>query len=436
MKQPDSAIEGLRRLLYGGRAPSVIVKEYEYSDRELYHNLWQRPSSPDDYLSHSEDIAYCWQSHFSELPDTWPLPFYGLPPGQPEAFHPLCKFYGSVIYCELRMIAALAARWVEQLEMTLLKYELLNLQQGLISLLTECEDRLKHRERPDGEGSLAERLEQYMARQLHRQLLMLLQELDHRYRHLLEARSVTLEEIYLKWLHRPVPQELPWYHTKTYYDFYLEQYLRGSGQLKDIEALLYQASADKKKFGEGTEADAVHDCIVRLQNIVLCYVAAVETDQKEAYELLDAEANRQQITDWIEMLEDQKKKEDSFRLHHLLRRMEYLLWILPDSGASSEAARLMQAVRQIFDRSGKAPRVSAPPANDYSPTAVEKDAGHWALQEYISMDKIRQKLNVHPNTLKRYLEESEASVIIFSQKNKWMHQDDFHDFMKNHIEEK
>ncbi len=433
MKQTDSVIEGLRRLLYGAWAPVSVVPRYEHSDEPLFQQLWEVPASPDTYLSQSDDLARRWQAQWDAVPGEWPSAFYTLPSGKPEAFHPLCKFYRSVIHCEMRMIIALVDQWVAQLELTLLKYELLTLQQGLISLLVECDRRRDVT--VDTGGDLSGKLESYLVQLLHNKLLMLLLELGDRYGHLLEDRSITLEKIYLKWLHRPEPRQHDWYHAEAYYEFYLEQCLRGSGQLAEIETLLVTAYSDSHQFDGQAATNHVKRSVARLENVFLCYVLGVETEHIEAHELMDVEENRHHISDWLAMLEDQKKKEESFSIHHLLRRLGYLKEKISVSASNSEAGQLLQAVGRIFEPSGGSGAFAEGSSVMVKESANPKAGNHWALQEYISMDEVRDKLSVHPDTLKRYLNESDAVVIAFSQKNKWMHQDDFHDFMQNHIED-
>lgn len=431
MKQTDSVIEGLRRLLYGSWRPTTLADQYEDTDEELFEALWTLPDNPSDYLQSSEELTLRWGHHFTELPRQWMPAFRKLPASQPEPFHPLCKFYRSVIVCEMRLIISLTKRWVEQLELSLLKYELLTLQQGLISLLSEC-DRRQHT-LPDREGQQVVQLEEYMAYLLGHQLVMLLQELGDRYGHLLNERTVSLEKLYLKWLHRPVPSQHPWYHTEAYYDFFLEKYLRGTGRVEDVKALLRIAHAEQEQWNTPAASEQIKGIINRLYNVLLCYVAGVETDQMKAHDLLDARENSRRITDWIAILNDEKKRNESFRLDHLIRRVGYLNRTI-GTDETFEAGRLLLLVRHIFHQNTE-------PGADSSDASIVSEAeagnvytGHWALQEYISMDTIQEKLSVHPKTLNKYLEHSEASVIVFSQKNKWMHEDDFHEFMQNHIE--
>lgn len=93
------------------------------------------------------------------------------------------------------MIILLTSTWAQSLELTLLKYELVTLQQGLVVLLKECNSRIKelNKSGPD----LEKNLKNYLLQLLYNQLLMLLLELTDRYLHLLEERGVTLEELYV-----------------------------------------------------------------------------------------------------------------------------------------------------------------------------------------------------------------------------------------------
>jgi hypothetical protein len=417
--------------LYGRLAPKNALERYEYSDENLFEDLWEIPQSPEDYVAKDPEISKRWQ-FLEETTDgsAWIPAFYKLPENKPDPFHALCKFYRTFMYCESRLIMHCTKQWVEKWTLTLLKYELLSLREELIALLTACEDRLK--ESREETSSMGMKLEQFMVPLLRNQLLILISELGDRYHHLMEDKPLTLEELYVKRMRQPVPDQQEWYITGHYIDFYLEKYLRPPAELENIEKLLSIAYRDYDKIEEAGDKERLAGEIQRLENVILCYIMLVETEQVEPYDLLDTEQNRQYIEEWTAALDNTEQRDESFRLHHLMRRMGYCRDIIRIENSSSEAGELLLRLEDIFDPSAGRDGLSNTPSVQEEPVVPTKE--HWALQEYISVEAIREKLGVHMNTLNRYFKESDAPVIQITQKIKWMHVDDFHAFMQEHKE--
>lgn len=435
MLQRDSVTVGLHQLLYGRQVPHLVLKHYKTTDDELYASLWSVPDTPEVYLSFASSIHERWEVYTDrQRLEQWIPPFFALPGTTPASFHPLCKFYRSYICCESRMIIQAAAVWTETLEMTLLKYELVLLQQHLIQLLKECGRRMEDAGR-DGH-TLQGRLRGFMLEVLWDHLIILLYELRDRYAHLLDERTVSAEELWIRHLHRPVPERLPGYRTEEHTEFHLEKALRGTGDLAGIEQLLAGIYRNYEQVSGREERRSLIRSVHRLENVWLCYRLCVETGKVDPAALFDAAENRRRIEQWLEEMPQQEagdKRDMLFRLPAIIEQSRMVIHMSPGYH-TSEAVRLLRELLAMLDPSaGRGEVKERSPA--YAVSGGQQN-GHGLLDELIPLDAIQEKLNVHLNTLNRYIEMSGVPIITFSAKNRWMHKDDYETFLAANKEKK
>lgn len=215
----------------------------------------------------------------------------------------------------------------------------------------------------------------------------------------------------------------------------LEKSLRGPvGQLNEIVQLLagVYGDEDRTDAADPVIREQLDRSLCLLENVLLSYVGCVETGRMEAAGLLDDTENARRLEQWIQRLQEEQSAGETIPLDHLLRRMSWCRKIIRVDEGRSEAARFLIRLGGVFtsvEAQGPVPPTEPLVARE---PASPRTQDHWALEKYIPLDEVREKLGVHANTLSRYLKESGVPVITFSQKNKWMHVDDFHHFMQLH----
>lgn len=437
MVKVSSITEGIRQILYGKFKPGPVAERFRDGDDELCHNLREIPETPEEYLNIEESIMERWKKQADrEKKKSWISPFYSLPPDHPEAFHILCRFYRILIHCECRMIFQVTEGWLENLTMTLLKYELVTLRGDLLAYLKECEARLQAV--PPGGSTLEAKLKEYSLHLLRDYLMMVFNELKDRYDHILEGHTISTDELYLEHLERAVPKSVPWSTTEALTLFNLEKALRPPDNLRKIETLLAGAKT-------GTDLKSLHI----LENAWLRTLIFEELGDDNPFQLANPERNARQISKWRQMILDVDGGENQQEeyLHTLLQQLPKIYTVLkniPDAKNKppvqipesvpvaaelfpgySDAAMLISEVEQLFD----------PGAGDggLAGGAAEKPEGKPSLlDEYISFKEIKDKLDVTEKTLTKYLRQGHVPVVQFSNKSKWIHKDHFRAFTEFH----
>jgi len=165
---------GLQDLIFGRWMPVHLYHQYESGEHPLTERMWDLPDSPAEYIKLDKSLLNRWRDAVdsSEYFKTWTPPFYRLSPGLEAPFHPVCRFYDHVIWCECRMIIQAALKMQEILPMTQLKYELVTLQQELSGLLQECHRRVENTG-PESTG-IGDKLSHYLHKLAKNSILILL----------------------------------------------------------------------------------------------------------------------------------------------------------------------------------------------------------------------------------------------------------------------
>lgn len=95
----------------------------------------------------------------------------------------------------------------------------------------------------------------------------------------------------------------------------------------------------------------------------------------------------------------------------------------------SEAVQLINKLETIFSQSEDSEKSEV--NNPGSLQAIHDDE-HWLFKFYILFEQIRAKFEITDKTLKKYLSESKTPVIEITAKNRWIHVNDFREFMNSH----
>lgn len=434
----NSLTEGIRQLLYGHFKPGPVADRFNRQDSGLCHDLRRMPASPKNYLQMDPDLEGRW-NHGGLKGDRWLPAYYSLPPDKPEAFHILCTFYRVLIRCECRMMVQAAEGWVEDQTLSILKYELVSLRGHLLEHLKECEGRLNRK--PSGPDSLPGRLERFMLQLLRNHLLMVFYELQQRYEHLLEDQLISTEELYLEHLQRPVPRQEDFCPTIEFTRDKLEKCLRPPVKTRKIRQLM---DSIRKRF-EGEKhpemAYQLRKNLHLLENTWLCMMICRAEEKADYSDLNRPETCLNRIQAWRKIVAG--SDEDAADLHLLLKQMPDIYPVLknlPDlkdvtplaqaAGAPFEAgqhysaaAMLIAEIEHLFD-----PAAGSGGLTEDSESKNDHN-DHPLLEQYISFDEIRKKFGVSDKTLKNYLQQSNATLTVFSNKSKWMRRDHFESFV-------
>ncbi|MEX0906162.1 MAG: hypothetical protein WD604_09420 [Balneolaceae bacterium] len=228
--------DGFKQLLNGRMKPSAVVNAFQHETPEVFHVLREVPSTAGAYIEADPEARQRWawlidyiRQKADDDPDAlirniYSSAFYKLDYSLFPPFHILSLYYRTVIYCESRMILCHLEYWLNELELSLLKYEYYNLKYHLIDLLLRVDQPVGGRSTGmdkvnTNHEELIDQLEQYLKQLLRETLIVLLLELSRRYEHLLEdppiteEKLITEDKIYLEYLERPVPASFPWYIT-------------------------------------------------------------------------------------------------------------------------------------------------------------------------------------------------------------------------------
>lgn len=431
-----SITRGIGQLFYGRYRPKEVLERYKYGDEYLCHHLTALPESPGCYLAQSSYITEQWKPHQQYINrEHWVDEFYTIPEEYPEAFHILCKFYRVYIQSECRLMFSVTQVWIEELNLPILKYELVTLRDELLDLLRESHDRSS--KVIDSPAGPHQNIEHYMLRLATEYLLITLHELQERYGHLLEDRVITTEMLYLKYLKRPVPKRIVWYSTETHTLFELEKALRPP----DVEQKVKKLRAKKVKaytqYHSKNIPEALRNSIAILDNLLLCMFIGNISESNCSSALVDHEANLQKINEWREQIqqpgfiEHDNEAEIHLLLQYFMEAKKLLEVHQSTIDPPSEAEMLISDIENIFDSSAGTGGITEGAAPTSPVTRQSQSEPHWLLQQYIPYKEVLDKFNVTDTSFKKYIRESGIQIIKITNKNKWIHQDDFKTFMNS-----
>lgn len=411
--------KGIRQLIFGDLRVADVLRRYESGDSELCHRLVEIPGSPGEYLELDRGLRERWEPLLGEaVPEEWAPPFYVTETEKP--FHQLCEFYRILIFCECRLVVMATDRWVNELEMMLLKYELIELRDELIELLKEINGRM-------GESEPKEQhpLELYLHRLLRAHLIMTIDELQLRHYSIFESRAVSERELWLKHLEQPVPERKLWHRTVHCTHFELERAVRPPNALSVIEDLLHQVQEEVA----GVDDQQIPGVLIKsLQLLENAWLIGFLQEKGDSITLLtDSSAVKERISRIEERLlrTDIENSEAQSDLQLLLEKADTIREVLSSNRKQhpSEALNLLYTVVTIFDPSPGVGGVVDGAENVVQERSDQNGSG-TVLDDYVRVDTVKDKINVTDKVLKKYLNESKTTVINFSNKNRWIHRDD------------
>lgn len=455
METPIHITGGIQDLIFGPWMPLHLVQQYESGEHSLTDRLWELPDSPADYIQSDKRLLNRWQglADSSTCFKAWTPPFYRLSGERQAPFHPLCRFYDRVTWCESRMMIQAARHMQETLPLTELKFELVTLRQEIAGFLQESHQRVKNME-PEP-AVTGEKLSLYLHNLVKDSMFILLLELNERFNHLLDDRGLSLEQICIKYLREPVPDRNRWVSTLSRIQFLLS--MAGKNEPEDIKPLikelLFEVRNEKRgplkpASGAGSLQDAEHF----LENALACsMVKAVNEKMMTSADLSDPDICRNQVAEWqrdlvsTELTGSGDKAQRARQIFQiLLMNLGEIKEMLNREGAGeihpgmiskkrSEAAVLISMIEELFAEIQTVPHTGI---QNRIKGNSETQNGHWLLDQYISVKDIEDKLKITPRTMRTYISKHQVPVIEISQKNKWITTKDFEMLMENLKKEK
>ena len=446
MEQFETPTGAFREILYGSYRPGDVLERYETADSDLCHLLHSFPIAPADYLDTHKSIRSRWSTvlngNLSEL-NEWHPPFYALQSNPQTAFHILCDFYDAFIRAECRMLIETAEIWKQELAISTLTFELITIRDELLDGIKECSRRSN---RPNSDSastsnsdidldidtkSLLTNLESYTVNRLKIYLMMTLFELQGRFSHLFEDRIISKRELFLKYLHLPVPQKFPWHRTTRLTEFELEKALRSPDTLEELSTVKKLLKEVRTEYT--TKGDSVRDSIHLLENCWLLLFLSMDLKEWGHIDLNNPAAVSHKLQELHSILRDNSSIEDNSAetraLHHLITHHEEVTDVLctVETGNPSDATRLTRLLGGFFDNNHVGD--TKPVAYSAQPSMVQDKTGNSILDQYLPVDHLQEKLGVTDKTVRDYLRKSDTPVISFSAKTRLIHITDFEALM-------
>lgn len=425
--------DGYRELLFGQWMPHILIEEYEAERLPIIDELWDIPSTPALYLEADKMLLTRWQALAASQSgfSSWLPSFYQMNNSSFEPFHPICRFYRSVLWCESRMIMQVLHQWQEQMELTILKYELVSLQNQLIDYLLECKKRISGSiSNPD---KIIATLFRYLNSLVKDSILILLVEINERFGHLLEERELGVDEIFVRYLETQVPSRKGWFSTVDRMKWYLKGIQEDSEAGKNITELLTQLKKEQSQQ-DPLNQDRLLDSRHILENAWFCW--KIFSEQKGSETLLyisEPEKQKDLLLKWKQTLLGHSKPDEKSEKEHreiyntILSCLTEILYTLEtEREPFSEAAEMTLLIKDLFSEEATHTGTSQIPGKNFPPNTE----GHWLLDQYIPLYQVQEKLSVTPRTMRTYISDYNLEVIEITAKSKWVHAEDFEMFME------
>lgn len=410
------------------------MDRYEQGDRELCYRLNVMPKSSRDYLEMDPELKAHWTPLLGEpIPNKWIPPFYTTHPDDAKPFHVVCEFYRILITCECRLMMMAAEKWVEELEMTLLQYELVSLRDELIELLKELNRRLKGNTLNDDHQNM----KKYLHELLWTHLVMTIHELQLRHHSLFGKRLVEESELYLKHLEQPVPKSKSWYRTVVCTQFELRRANRPPETLSNIEGILREIQHTVESFNNPRIKEDLYESLRIVENAWL--IGFIQQEGEMITTLTDSSSVMKRIERMSKALHQtgSPNKEAKSDLHRLLEKADRVKEVIYSTRKRdrSEALMLIEEIFAMFDPSAGSGGFAIGAVGESQHTSTRSGSPVSILDDYIRLDDVQNKLGVTDKIVKDYLKRSGTKVINFSNKNRWIHRDELKALM-DHFEQK
>src|SRR6056297_2504460 len=279
--------------------------------------------------------------------------------------------------------------------------------------------------------SLLTNLESYTVNRLKIYLMMTLFELQGRFSHLFEDRIISKRELFLKYLHLPVPQKSPWQRTTRLTGFELEKALRSPDTLEELSTVKKLLKEVRTEYT--TKGDNVRDSIHLLENCWLLLFLSMDLKEWGHIDLNNPAAVSHKLQELHSILRDNSSIEDNSAetraLHHLITHHEEVTDVLctVETGNPSDATRLTRLIEEFFDNNHAGDTITDGYAGQ--PPMAQDKSGNSILDQYLSVDHLQEKLGVTDKTVRDYLRKSDTPVISFSAKTRLIHITDFEALM-------
>lgn len=434
MESSFSLADGYRELLFGQWMPHILFGQYEEDRLPLVDQLWDIPESPAEYSKSDSILLTRWQALADSIEEIqeWIPPFYHLGEQYPEPFHPICRFYTTLLWCENRMILQVLQQWQEELELTILKYELVTLQNQMVDYLQECTTRISDSEMNSVEP--IERLAQYLNSLTRNSIIILLLEINERFSHLLENRKLSVEEIFIRHLRVPLPPQTTWFPTVDRVKWQLERINNNADTGTRIKKLLEQTVRDFSEQDGLDQRKTFFDSLHILENAWFCWWVFSGSERSNgAFDMSQPVNHKGLIVKWKQLLLGQTAPSvesgegDQVIFNKIVSGLAEIINTLEtEREPFSDAAELALLVRDLFSEEVETTHSSLTFPKNNSKADSED---HWLLNQYIPLKSIQQKLQVTSRTMRTYISDYNLPISEITKKNKWVRADDFEAFM-------
>jgi hypothetical protein len=384
----------------------------------------------------------------SEIINEWPSDYYFIPDNVPEPAHILSVFYRVYIWCELRLAVffMLHKQSESSIPVEVLRYELITLLDSWLDLLMESQHRLRFsidqgmKEQLSTEFRIVE-LQRYLWKRLILNLETSIYELQDRFSLIPEDRRLTRRDLYLKQFEQPVPDTIPIVPTLARTQHQLQHHIHKEDALVHLDFLMNEIQSEMSQQTGEELRNVLSKSLNLLQNARLCTgmrSSKNEDTDKTETPFLDAEANRDHLSNLIRILQKGRDPSDKEKegLHYIMQsiseyRAHFAISEHKRPALESEAVQLVRMIDSHFGEPNST--VSSKTTNRQTHT---QSARKNLLDRYMDLDVIRQKIDVTHKTMKKYLEESGVEVIEFSQQRQLIHEDEVEKFLDYHKKKK
>ncbi len=419
--------ESIHSLLFGSLSARNLCSAYTKLKPKLLKFINEDVSDPVAYLKARSVLPGLNDlSAFSISTDTvveWEHSFYRYEGIVSKPFHPLCEYYERLVKMECRLLIIVAEQWRtdESISPKKLREELLTLAELLKVFIRASEDRRGRSE--VSETNFTEQIREYLSGLLLAELGATLMELSIRFSGMYGKEAITEHSLYIRILNQPVPDLMPFYPTRHGVLYSLRSVSfnkKALKSLKKIKLAMPQLPVTAGKL-RAEEYQACHHLIENTTCVYYLLKAENATDSafiKLKEEPVFAEKYLYQIRNDISA---GTRSDQLAAFYPYLPKVQAVLNTGIQTDKPSEGVLLLKDLEQLG--------VKLKGSETQQSASIHSNGSHPLLHDLVSLDDLRERLQISLVTLNKYLQESGIAVIRFSSKSRWLRSEDCNRFL-------
>lgn len=416
MNTDQTILKGLQEILYGNVRFQLIQEKVHRMGSEILEPFWELSAKPEDYTQNKSALTGLSTSDEKEhIPKKWPRRYYKPVQGMQGDETMIMRFYRTYLMAEVKLMLHGLSKMMEELELTLLAYILIETRDGLIDLLKDL-----HYPQFTSEQVRTSDDEKTYKQLVYNEIFACLMDMELRFGHLMKDRTVGYDKLFLLKLEQKMPEHPPVFLTPEGAVYYLEKEKITSEALKEITSHLkrhYKAlavcSTDiKREFLKSLKT---------LENAWIFGELCLNVNVKPFLPDQTFEDADKQIKRVIKQIKANKVNSTILEaLYRINEKAEAIHLFLGDDFAVP--------ARKLLGR------VAVSENKKASPSEGSQRSSFNPASEYILFDDLVQEMGLNRKTVMGYLKKTDIKVSKLSDKVMLIHQNEVQRFFDMHKE--